>query len=46
MWVSLKVFVEEYDILVDFLTKFLTKFQLDPVWHLREIIKTPMHYEM
>jgi hypothetical protein len=41
-WVSLKFFVEEDDIPVDL----LTKFQLDPVWNLRETIKTPVHCEM
>jgi hypothetical protein len=41
-WVSLKFFVEEDDILVDL----LTKFQPDSVWNLREIIKTPVRYEM
>jgi hypothetical protein len=38
MWVSLKFFVEEHGILVDV----VTKFQPNPVWHLRETIKTPM----
>jgi hypothetical protein len=35
-WVSLKCFVEEDDILVDL----LSKFQPDPVWHLRDNLNT------
>jgi hypothetical protein len=42
MWVSLKWFLEEDDILVDL----LTKLQPNLVWNLRETIKTPVHYEM
>jgi hypothetical protein len=41
-WVSMKYFVEEDDMLVDL----LTKFQPDPVWHLRETIKTLVRYRM
>ena len=41
-WVFLNFFVEEDDIPVDF----LTKFQPDPVWNLRETIKTLVHCEI
>jgi hypothetical protein len=40
--VSLKLFVEEDDIHVDF----LTKFQPNPVWNLRETIKTHVRCEI
>jgi len=40
MWVS--YFLEEVDTLFDL----LTKFHLDPAWHLGETVKTPVHYEM
>jgi hypothetical protein len=38
MWVFLKIFVEENDNGIDL----LTKFQPDPVWNLRDKIKTPV----
>jgi len=41
-WVSLKLFLEEYDILVDL----LTKFQPNPFCNLIETIKTPVHCRM
>jgi hypothetical protein len=38
MWVFLKFFVEEHDNGIDL----LTKFQPNPIWHSRDIIKTPV----
>jgi hypothetical protein len=34
-----EIFVEDNDNVIDL----LSKFQPDPVWHSRDIIKTPMH---
>jgi hypothetical protein len=42
MWVFLKLFVEDNDNGIDL----LTKFQLDPVWHLRDKIKAPVHFQL
>jgi len=42
MWVFLKFFVEEHDHGIDL----LTKFQPDPTWHSRDIIKTPVHCKL
>jgi hypothetical protein len=42
MWVFLKFFVEEHDIGIDM----LTKIQPNPVWNLRDKIKTPVLCEL
>jgi hypothetical protein len=42
MWVSIKFCLEENDILVDL----LTKFQPDPIWNLRDTIKTPLRCKL
>jgi hypothetical protein len=42
MWVFLKFFVEEHDIGIDL----LTKIHPNPVWHLKDKIKTPVRCEL
>jgi hypothetical protein len=37
-----EIFLEEHDIGIDL----LTKFQPDPVWNLRDKIKTPVHCKL
>jgi hypothetical protein len=37
-----EIFLEEHDIGIDM----LTKIQPNPVWHLRDKIKTPVHCEL